>query len=95
MAGTIQVWNNTNEVISMRILINFQNKVVPVYFTTDCKQPVSKIMKLLSGTLENKIQNGKRALQKCLNSLISIEIEGSEAILHSKSENDTLALSLY
>ncbi|KHF37173.1 hypothetical protein CM49_00679 [Paenibacillus sp. P1XP2] len=30
-----------------------------------------------------------------LDSLISIEIEGSEAILHSKSENDTLALSLY
>ncbi|MGN7356131.1 hypothetical protein ACTHPF_02110 [Paenibacillus sp. SAF-054] len=79
----------------MRMLISFQNQLVPVYFTTENKQSVQKIMKLLSGTLENKIQYGKRALKKCLNSLISIEIEGSEAILHSKSENDTLALSLY
>ncbi|GAB6989030.1 hypothetical protein [Paenibacillus pini] len=79
----------------MRMLISFQNKLVPVYFTTDSKQPVQKILKLLSGTLDNKIQTGKRAIQKCLNSLISIEIEGSEAILHSKSEYDTLALSLY
>ncbi|MDR9854661.1 hypothetical protein RJP21_13685 [Paenibacillus sp. VCA1] len=79
----------------MRMLISFQNKLIPVYFTTENKQSVQKVLKLLSGTLENKIQNGKRALKKCLNSLISIEIEGSEAILHSKSENDTLALSLY
>ncbi|BFH63744.1 MULTISPECIES: hypothetical protein [Paenibacillus] len=79
----------------MRMLINFQNKLVPVYFTTENKQSIQKILKLLSGTLENKIQNGKRALKQCLSSLISIEIEGSEAILHSKSENDTLALSLY
>ncbi|GIO66944.1 hypothetical protein NYE48_10025 [Paenibacillus sp. FSL M7-1455] len=79
----------------MRMLISFQNKLIPVYFTTENKQSVQKILKLLSGTLENKIQYGKRALKKCLDSLISIEIEGSEAILHSKSENDTLALSLY
>ncbi|MCJ8010719.1 hypothetical protein MUG84_03040 [Paenibacillus sp. KQZ6P-2] len=79
----------------MKMLISFQNKMVPVYFTNENKQSVQKILKLLSGTLENKIQNGKRALKKCLDSLISIEIEGSEAILHSKSENDTLALSLY
>ncbi|MWV43428.1 hypothetical protein GRF59_07255 [Paenibacillus sp. HJL G12] len=79
----------------MKMLISFQNKLVPVYFTTENKQSVQKILKLLSGTLENKIQYGKRALKKCLDSLISIEIEGSEAILHSKSENDTLALSLY
>ncbi|AJS59066.1 hypothetical protein [Paenibacillus sp. IHBB 10380] len=79
----------------MTMLITFQNKLVPVYFSTDSKQPVQKTMKLLSNILEVKIQNGKRALKKCLDSLISIEIEGSEAILHSKSENDTLALSLY
>jgi hypothetical protein len=77
------------------MLISFQNKLVPVYFTTESKQSVQKVLKLLCGTLENKIQYGKRALKKCLDSLISIEIEGSEAILHSKSENDTLALSLY
>ncbi|MDR0266675.1 hypothetical protein [Paenibacillus sp.] len=79
----------------MKMLISFQNKLVPVYFTTESKQSVQKVLKLLCGTLENKIQYGKRALKKCLDSLISIEIEGSEAILHSKSENDTLALSLY
>ncbi|MGM1045171.1 hypothetical protein SAMN05661091_2130 [Paenibacillus uliginis N3/975] len=79
----------------MKTLIMFQNKPVPVYFTTDNKQPVQKVLKLLISALDNKIHNGKKALQKCLNSLISIEIEGSEAILHSKSENDSLALSLF
>ncbi|OME95308.1 MULTISPECIES: hypothetical protein [Paenibacillus] len=79
----------------MKTLIMFQNKPVPVYFTTDNKQPVQKVLKLLTSALDHKIQTGKNALQKCLNSLISIEIEGSEAILHSKSENDSLALSLF
>ncbi|MEF2965091.1 hypothetical protein V3851_04540 [Paenibacillus sp. M1] len=79
----------------MRILITFQNNQVPVYFNTDTKQPVQRTLKLLTSALENKFSNGKRALKKCLNSLISIEIEGSEAILHSKSEFDSLALSLY
>ncbi len=79
----------------MTMLINFQNKLVPVYFSTENKQPVQKTLRLLSSTLDLKIQNGKRALKKCLDSLISIEIVGSEAILHSKSEDDTLALSLY
>lgn len=79
----------------MTMLINFQNKLVPVYFSTENKQPVQKTLRLLSHTLDLKIQNGKRALKKCLDSLISIEIVGSEAILHSKSEDDTLALSLY
>ncbi|KHF37174.1 hypothetical protein CM49_00680 [Paenibacillus sp. P1XP2] len=49
----------------MRMLISFQNKLIPVYFTTENKQSVQKILKLLSGTLENKIQYGKRALKKC------------------------------
>ncbi|CAM2885195.1 hypothetical protein PASE110613_05920 [Paenibacillus sediminis] len=79
----------------MRMIINFQNRPVPVYFDNDNKQSTQKILKLLSSALEHKFQYGKNALKKCLNSLISIEIEGSEAILHSKSENDTLALSLY
>ncbi|MNY80342.1 hypothetical protein D3C86_2213420 [compost metagenome] len=56
---------------------------------------MQKTLKLLSNTLENKISTGKRTLQKYLNSLISIEIVGSEAILHSINENDSLALSLY
>ncbi|MCM3782841.1 hypothetical protein M3231_07630 [Neobacillus mesonae] len=79
----------------MKTLIFFQNKKIPVYFNTENKQPVQKTLKLLSSALEHKISNGKRALQKCLNSLISIEIIGSEAILHSIREDDTLALSLY
>ncbi|WP_055108360.1 hypothetical protein [Paenibacillus ihumii] len=79
----------------MRILINFQDNLVPVYFNVDSKQPIQRTLKLLTSALENKFNNGKRALKKCLNSLISIEIEGSEAILHSKSEYDSLALSLY
>ncbi|MBY9082008.1 hypothetical protein KIH86_16635 [Paenibacillus sp. HN-1] len=79
----------------MRMLITFQNKSVPVYFTTDNKQPTQKVLKLLTSTLDLKINKGKNALKKCLNSLISIEIKGSEAILHSFSEDDTLALSLY
>nr|WP_237690775.1 hypothetical protein [Paenibacillus caui] len=83
------------EVIRVKIVINFQNKLVPVYFNTENKQPVQRTLKLLTSALDNKIRNGKQALQKCLNSLISIEIEGSEAILHSKSEFDSLALSLY
>ncbi|AWB44409.1 hypothetical protein DCC85_09335 [Paenibacillus sp. CAA11] len=79
----------------MRIVINFQNNLVPVYFSSENKQPVQRTLKLLTTALENKFRNGKNALKKCLNTLISIEIEGSEAILHSKSEFDSLALSLY
>ncbi|NGM81033.1 hypothetical protein G5B47_01265 [Paenibacillus sp. 7124] len=79
----------------MRMLITFQNKLVPVYFTTENKQPTQKVLRLLTSALDLKINKGKNALKKCLNSLISIEIKGSEAILHSFSENDSLALSLY
>ncbi|MNO85276.1 hypothetical protein D3C76_766470 [compost metagenome] len=79
----------------MRILINFQNNQVPVYFDLESKQPVQRTLKLLTSALENKLHNGKQALKKCLSTLISIEIDGSEAILHSKSEFDSLALSLY
>ena len=87
------IMKNFREVIDMKTLIMFQNKPVPVYFTTDSKQPVQKVLKLLTSALDHKIKPAKGAA-KCLNSLISIEIEGSEAILHSKSENDSLALSL-
>ncbi|MNW23488.1 hypothetical protein D3C74_01910 [compost metagenome] len=79
----------------MKTLITFQDKKIPVYFAQENKQPMQKTLKLLSNTLENKISTGKRTLQKYLNSLISIEIVGSEAILHSINENDSLALSLY
>lgn len=44
----------------MRTLIMFQNRPVPVYFTTDSKQPVQKVLKLLTSALDNKIRNGKK-----------------------------------
>ncbi|MGO4375866.1 3-dehydroquinate dehydratase, partial [Paenibacillus sp. MCAF20] len=34
-------------------------------------------------------------LKTCIKSLISVEIVGSEATLHSLSERDTLTISLY
>jgi hypothetical protein len=79
----------------VKMVIQFENKNIPVYFSSENKQPIQRTLKLLTSALDHKIRNGKHALQKCLHSLISIEIEGSEAILHSKSEFDSLALSLY
>ncbi|ANS74099.1 hypothetical protein AWM70_05510 [Paenibacillus yonginensis] len=79
----------------MKTVIHFDNKLIPVYFSSENKQPMQRTLKLLTNALDHKIRNGKQALKKCLTSLISIEIEGSEAILHSKSEFDSLALSLY
>jgi len=79
--------------MTLTLLINFQNQRIPVYYSGD--KPPKKALDLLMTTLENKLANGKSAIKRCLNSLISIEIEGSEAILHSKREQDTLALSLY
>lgn len=43
----------------MRMLITFQNKLVPVYFTTENKQPTQKVLRLLNSTLELKIQRAK------------------------------------
>ncbi|MFC5988369.1 hypothetical protein [Marinicrinis lubricantis] len=77
----------------MRTVITFQNRLIPVYFS-EHHQP-HKTLKVLKNILDTKWVYGKSALKKCLSSLISIEIEGSEAILHSKQESDTLALSLY
>ncbi|RKN66112.1 hypothetical protein [Paenibacillus ginsengarvi] len=76
----------------MKTLIRFQNKLIPVYAINVTSQ---KAYKLLLKTLEKKYETGKSAVQKCLASLISIEIVGGEAILHCMREEDSLALSLY
>ncbi|OWA37984.1 hypothetical protein CDO73_24745 [Saccharibacillus sp. O23] len=75
--------------------ITVQEKLVPVYIDAENTQPAQKMLRLLTSALDNKLTNGKRALKNCISSLISIEIVGSEAILHSYRESDTLALSLY
>lgn len=82
------------EVIKMKILINHQNKRIPVYFSTYNKATQKAINNLLI-ILDKKIKSGKKSLKTCLDNLISIEIEGCEAILHTRRESDTLALSLF
>lgn len=77
----------------MTMLIQFHNKRIPVYFKSG--KSSKKAIALLLEALEQKINNGKAAVKKCLDSLISIEIDGCEAILHAIRESDTLALSLY
>lgn len=77
----------------MAMLIHFHNKRIPVYFKGG--KSSKKAITLLVETLEQKIKTGKAAVKKCLDSLISIEIDGCEAILHAIRESDSLALSLY
>lgn len=78
----------------MKILITLHNKKIPVYFSTYNKATQKAINNLLV-ILNKKVKHSKKALKNCLDNLISIEIQGCEAILHSLRESDTLALSLY
>ncbi|MFD2117748.1 3-dehydroquinate dehydratase [Paenibacillus yanchengensis] len=75
----------------MKTLFLFQEKTIPVYLTDTNKHALDK----LSAVLHRKLETGKNALKKCIASLISVEIIGSEATLHSLSERDTLTISLY
>jgi hypothetical protein len=75
----------------MKLFITVQNKTVPVFSDENNKKKYN----LLKSALESKVNKGRRAIKKCLDSLISIEIIGCEAILHSLNERDSLALSLY
>ncbi|MED4602064.1 3-dehydroquinate dehydratase [Paenibacillus validus] len=75
----------------MKVFVNFQNKQIPVFADNLNK----KTLKLLRAALDKKVETGRNALQKCLQTLISIEVVGCEAILHSFNERDSLALSLY
>ncbi|MCG7406699.1 3-dehydroquinate dehydratase [Paenibacillus sp. ACRRX] len=74
------------------VYIDFQDRKIPVFCTTVSHK---NTFSLLKDALNRKLNSGKRAIKTCLETLISIEIVGSEAILHSRRENDTLALSLY
>lgn len=76
----------------MRTFIEVQERKVPVY--SDEAQGMKKI-KLLSHALQSKSVHGRKAIKQSLNSLISIEIVDSDAILHTFDEQDSIALSLY
>lgn len=76
----------------MRTLISFQNKKIPVYVT---EQNNKKALDKLGEVLNRKLLTGKNALKSCILSLISVEITGSEATLHTINEKDTLTISLY
>ncbi|WP_409346321.1 3-dehydroquinate dehydratase [Paenibacillus sp. MBLB4367] len=78
----------------MQTIISFRNKKIPVYYTSTDRKKKTDVSYLLR-LLDNKVENGKRAVKACIESLISIEIIGCEAILHTRREEDTLALSLY
>ncbi|WP_438445277.1 3-dehydroquinate dehydratase [Gorillibacterium sp. sgz5001074] len=77
----------------MPILIQFQNKVIPVYIKSS--KSSKRALDLLVGALEAKWNHGKSTVKQCLTNLISVEIDGCEAMLHSFNERDSLALSLY
>ncbi|KEQ24643.1 hypothetical protein [Paenibacillus tyrfis] len=75
----------------MKVFVTIQNKEIPVFADNLNK----KTLKLLKLALDKKVESGRRTLKKCLQTLISIEVIGCEAILHSFNEKDSLALSLY
>ncbi|MGO4107692.1 3-dehydroquinate dehydratase [Paenibacillus sp. YAF4_2] len=75
----------------MKTMILFNNRTIPVYLTDTNKKAIEK----LSDVLNRKLQTGKNALRNCIKSLISVEIVGSEATLHSLYEKDSLTISLY
>lgn len=75
----------------MTVQLYFQEKLIPVYMNEMNK----KAMRKLEAVLNKKWTTGKNAIKQCLSSLISIEIVGSEATLHSYFEHQTLTISLY
>lgn len=75
----------------LKATVRLANSEIPVYFDT----PSKKVLGLLTEALETKLKSGKKTVQRFLKTLDSIEIEGCEAILYSKKDMDTLALSLY
>jgi hypothetical protein len=75
----------------MKMLITVQNKKILVF----SDEPNKKKINLLKVALEQKLARGRKAIKETINSLVSIEIVGCEAILHTYNESDSLALSLY
>lgn len=84
-------FDKVGTVLGMKVFVTIQNKEIPVFADSLNK----KTLKLLKTALDKKVQTGRRTLKKCLQTLISIEVVGCEAILHSLNEKDSLALSLY
>lgn len=76
----------------MKTMMLFQNKQIPVYVI---EQNNKKALEKLAEVLNRKLITGKNALKSCIRSLISVEISGSEATLHTFNEKDTLTISLY
>jgi len=76
----------------LRTFIQVQERKVPVY--SDEIQGAKKI-RLLSHALKAKSANGRKAIKRSLDYVISIEIVDSDAILHTLNEQDSIALSLY
>ena len=54
----------------MPMLIQFQNKVIPVYIKSS--KSSKKAIDLLVSALELKVMYGKATIKKCLESLISV-----------------------
>lgn len=75
----------------MTTTLVFQEKIIPVYMPEQNK----KAMRKLEVILNKKWETGKQALKRCLETLISIEVVGSEATLHALTEHHTLTISLY
>jgi len=76
----------------MRTFISLHDRPIPVYMhDTNPK----KALDALVDVLNRKLSTGKAALRRCIQSLISIEIVGSEATLHAMHEHDTRTISLY
>lgn len=75
----------------MKTMLLFNDQTIPVYLVDTNKKAIDK----LSDVLNRKLTTGKNALKNCIKSLISVEIVGSEATLHSYYEKDTLTISLY
>lgn len=76
----------------MRTFISLQDRPIPVY-VHDANP--KKALEALGEVLNRKLATGKAALRRCIQSLISIEIVGSEATLHAMREHDTRTISLY
>ncbi len=75
----------------MKMFITVQDKKILVFSDETNKKKIN----LLKNALDLKLSRGRTAIKDCINSLISIEIIGCEAILHTFNERDSLALSLY
>jgi hypothetical protein len=75
----------------MKQILFFQHKKIPVFM----EQHNPKALSLLKTTLDKKLTKGKKAMVRCLNTLISIELKGREAIFHAMNEKDTLVVSIY